>query len=221
MLEWLVNHIIKLLLHILLKIDAKELDKLPHEGPLIVVANHINFLEIPVVITEAYPRPTTGFVKQEAYNNLLHHFLFTVWGGIPIERDSADFEAFKQAEKALKAGKILAVAPEGTRTEDGRMIRGKPGIGILISRCDVPIIPMAYYGHEEFSKNLKRLKRTPMKLKVGKPFKVRFGDQPKSKALMQDVADAIMLEIAKLLPEKYHGVYADIEVDQERYIDYQ
>ena len=220
MLKSFVNNVIKIISHILLKIDASELEKFPMEGPLISVANHVNFLDAPIIITHLHPRSTTGLVKKESWDKPFLAFLFNVWEGIPIDRDIADFTAFKKAKEALKQGKILAVAPEGTRSEDGRMIRGKPGIAILVSMCDVPIVPMAYYGHEDFDKNWKRLKRTPMKIRVGRPFQVNLGGRTKSKELMQTVTDAIMFEIAKLLPEDYRGYYADAEIEGKEFIEY-
>ena len=217
---WLVNKIIKFITNLLLKIDDSELEKVPQEGPLIAAANHINFLDAPILITHLYPRKTTGLVKKETWDKPLLAFLFNVWEGIPIDRDIADFTAFRKARQALKDKKILAVAPEGTRSEDGQMLRGKPGIAILASQSDAPILPIAYWGQENFLRNIKCLKRTPMKIKVGKPFRINLKGKTKSKELIQDAADAIMLEIAKLLPQNYHGVYADITVNQEGLIQY-
>jgi 1-acyl-sn-glycerol-3-phosphate acyltransferase len=218
--KWIVNKLIKLITNILLRIDDSELEKVPAEGPLIAVANHINFLDAPIMITHLYPRPLTGLVKKETWDNPLFSFLFNVWKAIPIDRDIADFSAFQKAKQALKEGIILAVSPEGTRSEDGRLIRGKPGVAILASQINVPILPMAYWGQENFLQNIKRLKRTPMTIKVGKPFYVNFEGKKKSKALMQDITDAIMLEIAKLLPEEYHGVYSEISVDTDDLLVY-
>ncbi len=219
MLKWLVNSIVKLIAHIFLKMDAKELQKVQMKGPLLAVANHVNFLDAPVVIAFLHPRPTTGLVKKESWDNPLHAFLFNVWGGIPIDRDIADFSAFRAAKEALNEGKILAVAPEGTRSKDGRMIRGKPGIAILAKQCDVPILPFAYYGHEDFYDNLKKLKRTPMHIRVGETFKIKWEGKSRDKETMQTVTDAIMLEVADLLPEEYRGDYADISVDRDAYIE--
>jgi len=219
--KWLINHLIKWIVRILCKIDASELERVPDQGPLIVVANHINFLEVPVVITHLLPRPVTGFVKQETYDDPLLGWLFNkIWGGIPINRSIADFKAFRQAQEALKEGKILAVAPEGTRTQDGRLIRGKPGIAILASKCDVPILPIVYYGHENFFENLKRLKRSSMTIRVGRPFKVKFSANGPDKIELLAVTDAIMTEIAKLLPEKYRGYYSDQIKQEQPYIFY-
>jgi 1-acyl-sn-glycerol-3-phosphate acyltransferase len=205
--KWFVNHVIKFIMNILLKIDDSELNRVPQRGPLVVVANHVNFLDVPVLITHLHPRPTTGLVKKETWEKPLMAFLFNVWGGIPIDRDIADFTAFRKAKEALKDGKILAVAPEGTRTEDGKLIRGKPGVAMLVSQMDVPILPLAYYGHDNFKENLRKLKRTKMKIRVGEPFTISLNGHPKTKETMQAVTDAIMVEIAKLLPKEYQGVY--------------
>jgi 1-acyl-sn-glycerol-3-phosphate acyltransferase len=207
--RWIVNHIIRFLSSLILKVDKTEFDRIPFEGPLLVVVNHVNFLDAPVMITHMHPRKVTGLVKKETWDNALHRFLFNIWEGIPINREIADFTAFRAAQSVLKDGKILAVAPEGTRTEDGRLIRGKPGVAMLAAKANVPILPIAYYGHEAFSRNLKKLKRTPMKVRVGEPFKIHLNGQARDKNVMQEVADEIMVEIAKLLPESYRGIYAD------------
>jgi len=220
MLLWVVNNIIKCITNLILKIDDAELVKVPKEGPLIAAANHVNFLDAPVIITHLYPRKTTGLVKKETWDKPLLAFLFNLWQGIPIDRDVADFDAFKKAKQALKDKKILAVAPEGTRSEDGRLIRGKPGISILASQTEAPIIPIAYYGHENFLQNIKRFKRTPMTIKVGKAFRINLEGKTKTKELMQDAADAVMLEIAKLLPAQYHGVYSEFTVNDDGLLQY-
>lgn len=220
MIKWLVNHVIKIITNILLKIDASELKKVPDKGPLLAVANHVNFLDAPVIISHLHPRPTTGLVKKESWDNPLHRFLFNVWGGIPIDREIADFAAFREAKNALKEGMILAVAPEGTRTKDAHLIRGKSGIAMLAIQCDCPILPFAYFGHENFYENLKRLKRTPMHIRVGEPLVINLQGQSKNKETMQAVADAIMIEIAKLLPEEYRGFYSDKIGEKSGYIEY-
>lgn len=218
--KWLVNKTIKLILHILLKIDCSELEKIPAKGPLLVVANHVNFLDAPVLITHLYPRPTTGLVKKETWDDPLMAFLFNTWEGIPINRDAADFVAFRKAREALKDDKILAMAPEGTRTRDGHLIRGKPGVAMLASQCDAPILPVAYYGHEHFEKNIKKLKRTRMIIRVGEPFNISLNGHQKNKSTMQAVSDAIMVEIAKLLPEDYRGAYSRLGEKSEGFIRY-
>ncbi len=218
--KWLVNNSIKFLLHFLLKVNDTELEKVPQRGPLLVVANHVNFLDAPVLISHLHPRPTTGLVKKETWDNPFMAFLFNVWEGIPITRDTADFTAFRKAKKALNDGMILAVAPEGTRTKDGKLIRGKPGIAMLASQCEAPLLPVAYYGHEDFKNNIKKCKRSEMNIRVGKPFLINQDGHQKDKSTMQAVTDAIMVEIAKLLPGMYQGEYAGFKGDTSAYIKY-
>lgn len=216
----LVNAIIRFILHIILKLDLSELRKVPLEGAFLVVVNHINFLDVPVVVTHLQPHRTTGLIKKESWDTPFMAFLFNVWEGIPIDRETADFTAFQRAKETLKAGKILAVSPEGTRTEDGRLVRGKPGIAMLAVKTDVPIFPIAYYGHEDFKANIKRLKRTPMNVRVGKPFRINLQGHIKDKDTLQMVTDSIMLEIAALLPEEYHGYYQNRMGERGKYLDY-
>jgi 1-acyl-sn-glycerol-3-phosphate acyltransferase len=220
--KWLVNTTVKMISNILLRIDKSELQKVPKEGPLLVIANHVNFLDAPVVISHMHPRPTTGLVKKETWDNALHAFLFNTWGGIPIDRDIADFKAIKECLRALEEKRILAVAPEGTRSEDGHLIQGKPGVAMLALKADVTILPMVYFGHEKFIENIKHLRRTPMHIKIGRPFRIEINGQVKDKALLQDVADHMMIEIARMMPEEYRGFYLDRieeQVDYIRYLD--
>jgi 1-acyl-sn-glycerol-3-phosphate acyltransferase len=216
----LVNAIIRFILHIILKLDVSELKKIPLQGAFLVVVNHVNFLDVPVIITHLQPHRTTGLIKKESWDKPFMAFLFNVWEGIPIDREAADFTAFQQAKETLKAGKILAISPEGTRTDDGKLVRGKPGIAMLASRTNVPIFPIAYYGHENFKANFKRLKRTPMNVRVGEPFKVNLGSQIKDKDALQIVTDSIMLEIAALLPEEYHGYYQSMMGERGKFLEY-
>ena len=221
MIKWgLVNLIVRSLISVFLKIDKSELHKVPAEGPLLVVVNHVNSLDAPVIISHMHPRPTTGLVKQETWDNALFRFLFNVWDGIPINREIADFTAFRAAQDALKSGKILAVAPEGTRTRDGHLVQAKPGVAMLAMKANVTILPVVYYGHEAYTTNLKKLRRTPMAIKVGEPFRLQLNGHAREKGILQEVADEIMIEIARLLPEEYRGYYTDKVNSAQEFIEH-
>jgi len=81
-------------------------------------------------------------------------------------------------------------------------------------------MPVAYYGHENFEKNIKKFKRTKMTIRVGKPFHISLNGQPKNKSTMQSVTDAIMVEIARLLPKEYRGVYEGAENKSNGFVKY-
>ncbi|MFN2303147.1 MAG: lysophospholipid acyltransferase family protein [Anaerolineales bacterium] len=204
----------------ILKIDSRELDKIPPKGPLLGTANHINFLDVPVILSHLYPRPMTVLAKKETWDNPIIGFLFNIWDGIPIDREIADFSAFRKSKQVLKEGKILAFSPEGTRTGIKGLIQAKPGVAMLAIQCNVPIQPVAYYGHEHFWAEIKRLKRAKMTFRVGQRFRINLNGQLKNKEMLQHIADAIMLEIAKLMPEEYHGFYANKTSPGSQFIEY-
>jgi 1-acyl-sn-glycerol-3-phosphate acyltransferase len=215
-----VSTTIKGLTHMLCRIDASQLNQVPQEGPLLLVANHVNFLDAPVVYTHLQPRPVTGFVKAETWENPVMGMLFNVWGGIPIRRGEPDLAALEMALEALRQGKIVAVAPEGTRSGDGRMQRGYPGIVVLAMRSEAPLLPIAYYGGESFRDNLSRLRRTDFHITVGRPFTLDTGGQKVSRPMRQAITDEIMYQIAALLPEEYRGEYAELDAATEKYLKF-
>lgn len=213
-----VNTSIKGMARILCRVDTHALASVPEQGPLLLVANHINFLDAPVVYTHLLPRPITGFVKAETWENPAMGFLFNVWGGIPIKRGEVDISALTLALEALEAGKIVAVAPEGTRSGDGRLKRGYPGITILALRSRAPILPLAYYGGEQIRDNLVRLRRTDFHIAVGRPFTIETGELKAVRHIRQAITDEIMYQIASLLPPAYRGEYANIEAATQKYL---
>ena len=124
---------LKAITRILCRIDGAQLAQVPERWPLVIVINHVNFLEAPIFYTHLYPRPLTGFVKSEQLANpILKPLLFDLWNGIPIRRGEADITALKKGVRALAEGKIVAVAPEGTRSGTGQLQRGHPGIAFLV-----------------------------------------------------------------------------------------
>lgn len=205
----LVTSAIDGLLHILCRIDAAEMKRIPATGPLILVANHISSLEVPIVYTQLQPRPATALAKAETWEHPLFGPLASLWGAIPLHRGEADAEAFRMGLEALEQGKILAVAPEGTRSH-GPLQRGLPGVVLLAQRSKAPLMPMVYYGHEAFRDNVRRLRRTDFHVRVGKPFVIDPGPGRVNGEARQAIADEIMVRLASLMPPAYHGVYASL-----------
>jgi len=215
-----VTYSIKQLTRILCNIDDHELINVPKQGPLIIASNHVNFLDAPVVYTHLQPRKITGFVKAETWENPAMGFLFDLWDGIPLQRGEADTTAFRLALEALGQGKILAIAPEGTRSEDGKLRRGLPGMVLLAQRSETPIIPVVYYGGDKFKNNMNQLKRTDFYIRVGKIFKLKSVEGKMTRELRQTIVDEVMYQMAILLPAEYRGYYADITKVTTDYLDF-
>lgn len=205
--------VIKGVFRILCRIHEEGMETVPAHGPFILVLNHINFLEIPVVYTAMYPRLTSALVKAETWENPFLGRLADLWNGIALNREGTDFSALRTAEERLGAGHILMVAPEGTRSYNGRMGPGNPGVVALALRADVPILPLVHYGGEDFWDNLKRLKRTPVTLRVGTPFRIELPDGRMNARVRREIVNEIMEKMAALLPEYYRGIYSG-ESDQ-------
>lgn len=216
----IVTSTLKGVIRILCRVHDEQLVRVPQTGPLIAVANHINFLEVPLLYTHLMPRPVTGFAKAEHGRNIFGTLLFEVWDGIPLNRGEADMAAFRQALKALKAGKILAVAPEGTRSGHGRLQQGLPGAVFLALHSGAPVLPIAYWGGELFWHNLPRLRRTEFYMAVGRPFHIDAGGVRVTHQVRYQMADEMMYQIAALLPPPYRGIYSDLDAATETYLQF-
>lgn len=213
-----VTAAIKAVVRLLCRIDGAQLAAVPDRGPLILVANHINFLEVPVLYTQLQPRPLAGFAKAETWDNPALRLLADLWGAIPLRRGQADTSALRQGLKALENGRILGVAPEGTRSGDGRLRPGNPGVVLLALRSGAPVLPLVHYGGELFWRNLTRFRRTDFHFVVGQPFYLDAGGLRVTRQVRRQMTDEIMYQMAALLPPAYRGVYADLEGATETHL---
>jgi 1-acyl-sn-glycerol-3-phosphate acyltransferase len=216
--ERIVNFIIKGILRLACRVDDSQLVRVPEHGPLIVVTNHVTFLEVPMLYTHMIPRRMTGFAKAESWDNPLIGWLFDVWRAIPLKRGEADVSAMRAATEVLKDGGIIGLAPEGTRSGHGRLLRAHPGVVLLAQWTNAPLIPVVHTGGEDFKRNLARLRRTDFKIIVGNPFHIHFDNIKKTSEIRHVIVDEIMYQLAALLPAKYRGVYADLSAATEKYL---
>jgi len=215
----LVNFVIKVLISIACRIDANELNKVAAAGPLILATNHINFLEIPLIYLWMQPRPLYALIKIETTRHPFFGFLADSWGGIPVRRGEFDRSALMACIKIMEDGNILAISLEGTRSGDGKLLKGYPGVIPIALKTGAPIQPVAFYGHENFWNNIISLKRTDFKVVVGEPFMIKDRGLGMSREVRQEIVDQIMLRLASLMPEKYRGVYSDLSQLKNDYFD--
>lgn len=185
------------------------LENIPRQGPVLVALNHTSFLDV-VLPGMFFTRPLVSFTKVEAFRRPgLGQFLR--WMRlIPISRGEVDRNALRRALEVLKEGGVFAVAPEGTRTREGKLIRAKPGVALLAISSRAPVLPLAMWGAMRggFVANLKQLRRTRVEAVLGEPLRLR-DDVVANRESRQGIADDLMLHIARLLPEDARGVYAN------------
>jgi 1-acyl-sn-glycerol-3-phosphate acyltransferase len=206
------------LLNILLRMHDADLARVPARGPLILVPNHINFLEAPVLYVRLQPRRLTVLAKAETWDNPALGFLFTVGGAIPLRRGEADVGALRRALALLEAGHILGLAPEGHRSNTGKLQRGHSGVVFVALKSGAPLLPVACYGGEKFRSNITHLRRTDFHIVVGEPFYVDAKGATVMGALRQRIADEIMYQLAALLPPFYRGYYSNLDAATEEYL---
>jgi 1-acyl-sn-glycerol-3-phosphate acyltransferase len=206
---------------LIFRIDDTQLARVPERGPLILVVNHVNILEAPVMYTHLQPRRVTALALADRWDAAWSRWLLNVGGAIPLRRGEADVAAMHKALKALESGHLLFIAPEGTRSGHGRLQRGHPGVVLLALHSGAPLLPIVYYGLEKYKENLRRLRRTDFHIVVGRPFCLDARGVKVTRSVRRQMADEVMYQLAALLPPAYRGVYSDLSAATETYLAFQ
>ncbi len=121
--------------------------KIPDRGPLLLVSNHLSHLDV-LVLGILLARPLNYMARSTLFFFPLGQFIRSV-GSFPINREGMGAEGFKETLRRLRAGGIVTLFPEGTRTSDGELAELKAGIARLVARSKVPIVPAAIAGSFE------------------------------------------------------------------------
>lgn len=185
------------------------LENVPAQGPAILMINHIAFVD-PIVVLHLLPRNIVPMAKVEVYNYPLIGIFPRVWGVIPVRREEVDRRAIQRALDILRAGEIILVAPEATRSP--QLQQGKEGAAYLASRSGAPIIPVAVEGTEGFPTLpfLKRWRGPGVQVRFGRPFCFRTGEQRHVRSQLRQMTDEAMYVLAAMLPEARRGFYSDL-----------
>jgi 1-acyl-sn-glycerol-3-phosphate acyltransferase len=213
-----INFAARTLTNIICRIETQGLDRIPVKGPILVIVNHVNYLELPILYSRVRTDVGTGYSKAENWHNPLLRFVFNNWDLIPLKRGEADVTAMRKGFEALAEDKILFITPEGTRSHHGRMQRAKPGVVLMAIRSGVPVWPIACYGGERYTENLKRGRRTDYHVVVGDPFTVDRNRTRITASVRQKIVDEMMYQIAALMPPAYRGYYEDVSTATEEYL---
>lgn len=198
---------VNLLASILLRLKFRGVENIPAQGGLIVATNHMSRADTPILLLNPVRSDLAALVTDKYKDHPIFGYLISSMPHIWIDRSRADFSAFRAALDYLNRGGALGIAPEGTRSRVGALIEGKPGAVLLAVRAGVPIVPVGIAGSEDFQKNLRRLRATPVTVQYGKPFTLPPMDHEDRNGFLQRATEEIMCRIAAQLPEEYHGFY--------------
>lgn len=204
---------------LLLRLTLQGVENVPLQGPVILMINHINFLD-PFVVVASMPRQVTAMSKIENFSIPFWGLVFRLYGAIPVQRGQVDRKALKQALDVLKSDTMLLIAPEGTRSRDGTLQPAHNGLAFIAHRSKAVIVPVAITGSPGFSHHVKRLRRTPVHIKLGNPFYLRTDARRLERQAMTDMTNEAMYQLAALLPPDHRGVYADLKQATEHYIQF-
>lgn len=200
--------IINALMRVVYRYRASGRKNMPRSGPVIIVVNHLHLVD-PGAVVGAVSRQivTLAADKWRIESPLIHWFLKRA-GAIFVNRGEVDRNALRQCLDVLQHGLALAIAPEGTRSRTGQLQRAKAGVAYIARQADAVIVPIGAWGQEHLS-DWRRLHRPSCHTVIGKPFRLDLGEGRVSTERLQQLADATMIQVARLLPPEYRGYYAN------------
>jgi 1-acyl-sn-glycerol-3-phosphate acyltransferase len=193
------------------------LENIPSTGPAILASNHLSFSDsifLPLVVRG---RKVTFPAKAEYFNSpgikgFFSKLFFSAVGQVPIDRSSgsAAKSALSTLERLLADGDLVGIYPEGTRSPDGRLYRGKTGVARLALQTGAVVVPCAMINTNEIQppgKLLPRIKRVHMK--IGRPLDFsRYEGLAGDRFVERSMTDEIMYELMELSGQEYVDVYA-------------
>ncbi|MEM7095156.1 MAG: lysophospholipid acyltransferase family protein [Actinomycetota bacterium] len=206
------------LTRILWKLEVTGMEHVPAEGPAIICPNHLSFCDS-VFVPASLPRRSWAIGKAEYMDSLSTKYLFPALGMIPVDRSGGkkSAAALDAAADVLDAGHLFMIYPEGTRSRDGDLHKGRTGAARLAMRCDAPIIPVGHQGTLDVQPP-GQLRMSPFKtvsVNIGAPMRVSDFGRPGDPRVYRTMIDAVMFEIARLSGQTYVNTYAGSKAEAQ------
>ena len=201
----------RLLVRLVTRIEVSGIERLPATGAYIATGNHLGVLD-PILVYHLLDRRDIIMLVAEKYRRYaMARWLVKSADAIYVERFSSDFAVMRQVLERLKRGWAMIIAPEGTRSKTGGLLRGRSGAAYLAAKSGAPVLPVGVIGTEDKAMlaYLKRFRRAPVKIIVGEAYTLPPLPKEGRDQVLQQYTDEIMCRIAALLPKDYRGVYAD------------
>jgi 1-acyl-sn-glycerol-3-phosphate acyltransferase len=200
------------------KMTILGLENYPPRGPALVVINHLGDPDA-ILVMAALPDFPEVIVKIELRDIPVLRLVADMLGVIWVHRGQPDRRAISAALEAFRQGRRMIIAPEGRESVSGALEAGTQGAAFLALRAGVPVVPVTITGSEFrlVENNLKKLRRVPVALRVGKPFVLpqpalsRLEGKAQARDALQEGTRLIMEALAHQLPPAYRGVYAYVE----------
>jgi 1-acyl-sn-glycerol-3-phosphate acyltransferase len=201
------------------KFDLEGFDRLPAEGPAILCSNHVSFLDSAFLMLHV-PRNISFVGKAEYMDSWKTKYLFPLMGMIPIDRSggSKSQAALDTAEAVLRRGELFGIFPEGTRSRDGILHKGRTGAARLAFKIGCPIYPVGMIGTREIQPPDAKVPklRGSVTIKIGRPINLeRYRNRTDVHMVLRQITDELMFEIRELTGQDYRNVYAGKTAETE------
>jgi len=195
------------LFKLLTRWQVKGKENVPEEGPVLVVANHLNLAD-PPLLGVSFNRRVIFMAKEELFRSSLGAYFVSGLGSFPVHRGRLDRRALRSSQQVLADDLVLAMFPEATRSRNARLKKAMPGSALIACRSDVPILPVGITGTEQIKGRGWFFRRPRLTINVGQPFSLPPVDGKLTREKLVEYTELIMRRIAGLLPPQYRGVYA-------------
>ncbi len=205
-----LRSLVRVLINLLARVEVRGLEHVPQNTSFVIASNHLGFIDT-FMVFYALSRWDLFVLIGEKWGQIrFFRWIGKYFNFIFIDRFNPDLKAMRAVLERMKAGQVLVIAPEGTRSRTGALIEGKPGVSYLAAKLGYPIVPAAVNGTPDrvILEHFTHFRRAPVTLTAGPtftlpPLPVRDRDK-----VLQDYTDEIMCRIAALLPPERRGVYA-------------
>ena len=201
-----------LLMRLLFKVRVEGLENVPATGGVILASNHLSVSDsffLPLVLD----RRVTFVAKAEYFEQKRTAWFFKLMGQIPVKRGggSAALRALESAREVIEGGGVFGIYPEGTRSPDGRLYKGRTGVARLVLQTGAPVLAVAMIGTAE-AQPIGQVKPnffTPITIRISPPLRFdRYRSKADSPQVARQITDEIMFELRELSGQEYTNHYA-------------
>ncbi|MGW2258186.1 lysophospholipid acyltransferase family protein [Streptomyces sp. NPDC004749] len=204
------------ILRLLFRARVEGAEKIPGSGPVILAGNHLTFIDsvvLPLVCDrQVFFIGKDEYVTGKGLKGRLMAWFFTGVGMIPVDRDGGrgGVAALMTGRRVLEGGNIFGIYPEGTRSPDGRLYRGRTGIARLTLMTGAPVVPFAMIGTDKLQPNGAGMPRLgKVTVRFGDPMEFsRYEGMDRDRYVLRAVTDSVMAEVMRLSGQEYVDMYA-------------
>lgn len=164
------------------------IENIPQDRPLVMASNHRSYAD-PVILTMPMKRPVTYMAKEELFKNKLFGWFITKLGAFPVKRGAGDMQVIDDSIAILNSGRNLVIFPEGTRSKDGKVGKGKTGVALIAAKSGADVLPCGIIFEGE-------------KLKFRSKLTLRFGKViPAEEIAVEDASPKALKGVKKRIME--------------------